>query len=109
MAEPKPLPEALPDCVLRLFWDCDPASLSGSKDRFAVIDRVLAGGGLDAMRWLRAHADDDALRDVIRCTEGRRLSRRRLRFWQAILGLPDAEVTAWLSEPGRAIWDERQP
>jgi hypothetical protein len=56
---------------------------------------------------LRRTAGDEALRARIVATRGRRLSPRQLRLWQLLLDLPEAEVTVWLAEPARMVWDRR--
>ena len=97
----------LPDYIVALFWDYDPAVLDWERQRSFITQRVLAVGTLEAVRWLRGRLGDDALRSWLLRHEGRGLSRRQLRFWQLILELPDQQVDAWLAEPARQIWEGR--
>jgi hypothetical protein len=99
--------KALPTEVRGLLHDCDPDSVSWESRREFLIDRILSAGNWDAILWLRRTAGGDALRARILATRGRRLSPRQLRFWQLMLELPEADVTCWLAEPARAIWDRR--
>jgi hypothetical protein len=47
------------------------------------------------------------MREWIRERRGRALSRKQLRFWQLILGLPEAEVDAWLEAREQDPWERR--
>jgi len=98
---------ALPSEVRGLLHDCDPDRVTWEKHREFLIDRILAEGGWDLVRWLRRTAGDEALRARIVATHGRRLSPRQLRLWQVLLDLPHTQVTDWLADPARAIWDRR--
>ena len=98
-APPIPFPE--------LFWDCDPGGVDAASHADFVAGRLMESGGLDAIRWLRTTYGDEALADYLRRTRGRAVERRRLRFWQVILGLPVLLVDQWLDQPGRAVWDSR--
>lgn len=97
----------LPEDVQGLFWDVSPTDLDGTEHHDFIAERVLASGSWEAISWLRSQLGDEALRDLIRRTRGRLLSRPQLRFWQLILDLPDTEVDAWLALPQRQIWDRR--
>lgn len=97
----------LPECVTRLLWDTDARSVTWETHRAFLIGRILSQGEWDAIRWLRSTAGDDALREWITVTRGRRLSREQLRFWQVVLDLPEELVLAWLSMPERQVWDGR--
>lgn len=97
----------LPPAVRELLHDCDPATVSWDRHRTFLIDRILASGSWEAIRWLRRAAGDDAVRARIVESRGRRLSPRQLRFWQLVLDIPAGEVTAWLADPARQVWDRR--
>lgn len=97
----------LPERLRSLFWDHDFQSLSWREHREFIIGRVLASGDWDSVQWLRCRIGDRGVREWIERHAGRGLSRRQLRFWELILGLPAAEVDGWLSREGRRIWDER--
>jgi hypothetical protein len=97
----------LPSEVRGLLHDCDPDRVTWEAHREFLIDRILSDGDWDAVLWLRRTAGDEALRARIVATRGRRLSPRQLRLWQLLLDLPEAEVTVWLAEPARIVWDRR--
>lgn len=97
----------LPPSVVRLLHDCDPRSVRWEEHRGFLVDRILSEGDWETIRWLRRAAGDAALRERIVSTKGRRLSPRQLRLWQVLLDLPEEEVTAWLRDPRRSIWDGR--
>ncbi len=97
----------LPACVADVLWDHVPGAVCWSRDRSYLIERVLAHGSFEAIRWLRERVSNEELGRLIRKTRGRRLSARQLRFWQVILDLPDDEVSSWLGDAGRQVWDRR--
>jgi hypothetical protein len=97
----------LPGPVRELFWDYEPRSLRWNRDRELIIGRVLASGPWETVKWLRARAGDEAIRDWIEKHEGRGLSPPQLRFWQLVLGIPSRRVDAWLRNEGRRVWDRR--
>ena len=87
------------------LWDVDPASVSWSQHREFLIRRVLSRGTWAQIQWLREAAGDDALRETITRTHAKDLTRKQARFWQVILGLDEAAVTAWLGTPMRRLWE----
>ncbi len=97
----------LPGDVRALLHDCDPSTVSWDAHRAFLIDRILSDGPWSSICWLRRTLGDRDLAAHIVDTRGRRLSPRQLRFWQVILDLPEADVTTWLADPARAIWDGR--
>jgi hypothetical protein len=97
----------LPTEVRGLLHDCDPDRVSWESHPEFLIDRILSEGSWDTVRWLRRTAGDETLRARVVATRGRRLSARQLRFWQVLLDLPHGDVTRWLADPARAIWDRR--
>ena len=98
---------SIPPALRRLFWEYDFDALRWEKDRDLVISRVLAFGNWRDTCWLLAQIGDEGVRDYLYRTEGRGLSRPQLRYWETVLGLPRAQVTAWMYAPERGIWDER--
>jgi len=98
---------SLPPNLEAFFWDCAPGSVSWEKHRDFIIERVLARGDWDAIRWLRTELGDEALRAVIVGTRGRSLTRPQIRLWQLVLDLPEADVASWLNDVSRMIWDRR--
>jgi hypothetical protein len=99
--------EPLPESLRGLFWEYDFDDLSWEEDRDLIFRRVLAEGPWETVQWLRCRAGDSAMREWIRERRGRALSRKQLRFWQLILGLPEAEVDAWLEAREQDPWERR--
>ena len=102
-AKKKPLPAGL----RRFFWEYRFGSLSWQRDRELIMQRVLAHGDWDSIRWLRRRLRDDQLAEWLMRRRGAGLSPQQLRYWELILNLPRRRVTAWLMDPGRQVWDER--
>lgn len=98
----------LPPGLRPLFWDCDFDRLTWDWDRDLIVGRVLAAGGWDAVTWLRSRVGDDGLREWMERRRGAGLSPQQLRFWELILALPHARVSAWLQAEGRQVWDQRR-
>lgn len=97
----------LPEMLRGFFWEYDFNNLSWEEDRDLVIERLLAYGTWDAIKWLRHALADRELRDWLRQRRGAGLSRQCLRYWELILDLPQREVNGWLAQPGRQVWDSR--
>lgn len=70
-----------------LFWDVAPEAIDLVRDRDYVIERIMARGDLQAMRWLARHVDRDALADFLR-RKGHRLAPRERAFWSLIARVP---------------------
>lgn len=105
-ARPKKTPRAkLPALLRPLFWDYDFDALRWEQDRDLLIARVLTAGGWKAIRWLRDRCGDADLREWIIRHRGAGLTPRQLRFWELILGLPAAQVNAWVARAKRSIWN----
>lgn len=98
---------ALPEELHHYFWDYDPADLSWDGDRYTIVLRLLASGGLDAVRWLRENAGDEAIREVLIERRGRGISPERLRFWGLILDLPRVQVDEWVHQARSDPWHQR--
>jgi hypothetical protein len=98
----------LPPRLKPLFWDHRFARLTWEADLDLVVGRILAAGDWDAVRWLRRSLGDPAMRSWLRRRRGAGLSSRQVRFWELVLGLSHREVNAWLSDPGRQVWEGRR-
>jgi hypothetical protein len=98
----------LPSLLRPLFWEYDFAALTWEQDRDLLIARILTVGGWEAIRWLRRHCGDSALRDWIIHRQGARLTPRQLRFWELILGLPTHQVDFWVARAKRSLWEQRR-
>jgi len=97
----------LPECVRSLLHDVDVEQVDPLRDRDFLVERALTDGSWEAILWARKLVGDSGIRELIRRTRGRRLSSRQLRFWQVVLDLSEEEVSAWISNPARAIWEQR--
>lgn len=69
-----------------LFWDVDSSAIDLTRDRDFVVDRIMARGDLQAMRWLARHVDRDVIADFLR-RKGHRLAPRERAFWSLIAGV----------------------
>lgn len=94
----------LPPALAAFFWDTDPTGLDTEEHRDFIIGRMLSAGTLESIRWARSRYGDDCIREWILRHEGRQLSGPQLRFWETVIGLPEASVKAWLATPERRIW-----
>jgi hypothetical protein len=100
-------PNKLPDFLQPYFWDCDFLVLSWGEQRDFIVRRLLQSGSWQALTWLRAELGDAELRRWIEDRRGAGLSPRQLRFWAAILGLPQARVTRWVYTAAGQPWERR--
>lgn len=98
----------LPRRLRPLFWDHHFARLSWKADKDLIIERVLTVGDWDSVRWLLHRLGEPALKDWLVRRRGAALSARQLRFWEVILGLSHRQVTGWLHDPARRIWEGRR-
>jgi hypothetical protein len=90
---------SLPDCVVRLLWDVDPATIDPRRDRDYVMERVMSRGTWEAMRWLRATYSSEEIRDFVQ-RRGDRLSPRDRAYWSVVAGLPRVQEAGG----GRPPW-----
>jgi hypothetical protein len=87
-----------PAAIERLFWDVDPDEVDLHVHADYVMERVMTRGTLEAMRWLRATYDREALADFIR-RRGLRLSPRDRAYWALIAGLPAEDAPGGARPP----------
>lgn len=99
--------DKLPESLKSLFWDCDFDGLSLGEYKSFILRRVLDEGGWDAIIWLRATVGDSALAEWIMSGQGRKLSPRRLRFWQLVLHLPADQIDDWVRQARESVWEKR--
>ena len=97
----------LPEQLRALFWEYDFDDLSWEDDSDLIVARVLERGTWSDVLWLRRTLGDVALLGWITKRQGRGLSARDLRFWEVVLSIPHAQVTAWIDQPGRSVWEFR--
>jgi hypothetical protein len=100
-------PAMLPEMLRPLFWDYHFWKLSWERDRDLVTARVLAEGDWDAVKWLRKRLGDEALRAWIERRRGAGLTRQQVRFWELMFGIPHRQVSEWLAQESRKVWDNR--
>jgi hypothetical protein len=80
----------VPPEVKRLFWDVDASAIDLDRDRDYVLGRVMARGGMTAMRWLVATFSSAVIGDFV-VRRGDQLAPRERAFW-ALIGGVDVEV-----------------
>jgi hypothetical protein len=79
---------AFPADVSRLFWDTNPATLDLEQHRDYILERVMARGGWEAMRWLRSTYSQPVLANFLERKGRARLAPRELAYWSLIAGIP---------------------
>ncbi len=97
----------LPDFLRPLFWEVEFRRLSPERDRDYLCVRIMEHGDLPAIRWLIATYGKPALRAWLIQREGRGLSARALRFWEALLDLPHRQVSRWIRARPTDLWERR--
>ncbi len=90
----------MPEEVVRLFWEIDPATLDLEKHRDYVLERIMSRGDWAAMSWLRATYSSDLLADFVR-RRGARLPPRELAYWGLVSGV-DVSQEKGRGRPGWA-------
>jgi hypothetical protein len=99
--------KTLPRQLKPLFWEYDFGKLTWPQCKHTVIAKVLSYGTWQDIRWLRTKVSDEELHNWICKRHGRTLTPRQLNYWRIVLGLPRRDVTQWLSDSARQIWDNR--
>lgn len=82
-----------------LFWDVDPAMLDLDQHRDYIVERIMARGTWEAMRWLIRNVERPVLADFLR-RKGHRLAPRERAFWSLIADVPYEPVPGG----GRPPW-----
>lgn len=100
-------PGTLPELLKPYFWDCEFSALSWEGQHDFIVRRLLQSGSWQAVSWLRLELGDAELRRWLLAHRGGGLSPRQLRFWEAILGLPRAQVTRWVHTAAAQPWGRR--
>jgi len=70
-----------------LFWDVEPEDIDLDKHRDYVVERIMARGNWEAMRWLVRHVERETLADFLR-RKGHRLAPRERAVWSLIADVP---------------------
>lgn len=89
---------SIPETALPFFQEYDFERLDPERDRDLVIERLLAHGNRDEVRWLLGHYGQASVRHWLADCGVRRLPRRRYRLWCVLL-----DVAESLHEPA-PIW-----
>lgn len=100
-------PISLPSFLKPFFWDTEFSRLKWSSHQDFIIQRILVEGDWNAVQWLRRRLGDEVLLTWILQHKGRGLDKRRLRFWELILQLPNNTVNAWLHTTRDTPWERR--
>ncbi len=89
----------IPEELRWLFWEVEKDALDLERHHDYVLERVMARGDWDAMRWLIRTFSEPVLADFL-ARKGPRLSPRDRAFWSLIAGVER------VSQPGggRADW-----
>lgn len=82
-----------------LFWEVDLDALRLPEHADYVLERVMARGTWDAMRWLRATFDEAELASFLE-RKGHRLAPRERAYWRLVAGLPPDDARGG----GRPSW-----
>jgi hypothetical protein len=91
---------SLPESVARLLWDVDSTRIDLHRDAALILERVMARGSWDAMKWLRAQYSREEIAAFVRGEGARKLSPRDLAYWALVCGV-DTVVGAG---GGRPSW-----
>lgn len=97
----------LPDFLRPLFWEHDFDALAWPSDRDLVIAKVLEVGDPEAFAWLRSTIGSDYLRNWLVARGGRGLDLRRIRYFEAILGIPSHVADRWIRALESDPWASR--
>ena len=91
-----------PQSVRTLLWEYDDrGGTAGVGWERAAVERVMARGCWDDMRWLLSAFDHDPLRSYLSERGRRALPPRELRFWCTVCQVPPAQADGWVAEARR--------
>lgn len=89
----------IPDNVRALLWEYDTDALASAEIvPDVVVERVMARGGWDEMRWLLTYQDRQHLCHYLERRGRRVLPPRELGFWALACGIPDSESIDWIRD-----------
>ncbi len=74
-----------------LFWDIDLDSLDPERNRRFIVERILARGDADDVRFVRERYGDDVLKETL--LAARSLDRKSLSFWRSYFNLDTSQCT----------------
>lgn len=82
----------IPEHLRAFFWDVNAETFQPETYPDYSIARVLELGDSDAVSWMKAHFDEEAIKEVIR--RDRRLTPRSANYWALIYQIPAHDVAA---------------
>ena len=89
----------IPEVVRRLLWEYDTADPEVlERVERVLLERVMARGDWDAMRWLLGSFSSERLRAFLEGRGRRVLPPRELRFWSWVCGVDDDEAASWVGQ-----------
>ena len=83
---------AIPDNVLKLFWDADTSGIDGRRHARYIICRVLDFGDTPEVRWLFDTYGEEAIKQVVAASPS--LHPKSLDHWRKRFGLATDDVLA---------------
>ena len=81
----------LPQSVVRLLWDVDPAQLALPRDRDFLLERLMQRGTWEDMRWLLRTFERADLREFIE-RKSHTLAPRERAYWALVTGAAVAQA-----------------
>ena len=98
---------SFPEPVERLLWEYDLEALEEEPELPAiVIERVMARGGLEPMRWLLKSTSPERRRRFLEERGRKVLAPRELNFWALFSSVPEERTAEWVREARKreAAW-----
>lgn len=83
----------IPRTLAPFFQEYTFENLDAERDAELVIERTLAWGNREELRWLFERYGRARVADWVRRMGRRRLPRRQLPFWQLVLEIGDSQMT----------------
>jgi len=85
-------PVAIPDNVLKLFWDADKSGIDAQEHARYIICRVLDFGDTAEVRWLFDTYGEEVIKQVVASSP--KLHPKSLNYWRKRFDLPADEAPA---------------
>ena len=92
--------EQIPRSLAQFFQEYSFEQIDPERDGDLVIERTLAWGNRDELRWLFARYGRRQIADWIRRMGTRRLPKQHLPFWLLVLDIPLTELV----QSPRGVW-----
>ena len=90
---------SLPEPVKRLLWEYDLEALEEEPELpEIVIERVMARGGWEPMRWLLKATSPERRRRFLEERGHKVLAPRELNFWALFSSVPEERTAEWVRE-----------